>query len=1553
MSSYSREIDENLGLGDSILADALSLPGLGDEVVARLMEVDRANASELEQVNILLLQLRQILENSPDKLDEEGVLRVSADANDVEAAFLNPKQFLETEDVHLQIGVIKKAIKNFCGSKGATSDVSEEVKTIINDFRGNISNEGFIIGNSKNVIPDLIADLRNKNAVDEAMLIEQLMQLGHKVTTHSEENKMGDKGVGVIIGAQLNNLLDAMVPSPALSAGETRRMAGLYPQITEYSFKNNKVLYNKPSDETVVSNLLNKVEPAPSHPLVPLIELLNNVDTSDNESIIQFVKENKKFQLQMQDTLLKDHINRQRVEQGKQAKDMLEIGADDAVPFRIGLVLDYLSTLESSDAEQLCEKIITISEKTYEALLQRDVSRKVGVELWGEEHGFLTSLETAFEASKSFEFKFPEDDDNLLEVNKTICLLTGDNDKLLEVNESLHLLAESQKVLVEYNKVKDLVTDTLELQQKVLKAPGSETRQQMQFNLDEHLDNIYQLVEENPATLKIKGSDDHNLLYHAMMAKNNNLVNHLLRQGCLAQDMGITENDIESDYRLDRKGKPLKYQGLDGSERNLEWFERFLQLKSPETFAIYQIQQLMPIIDDLDADGLKTLLESRAGSGLNPNLKINAKGDTFAHVVCRTENVEMIKVLLDYQFPDNQDISFSVKNDAGEQLHDLLPEASEFKQKTKQEAAVIDLHTILLHQPDAFEAALVQAIDEGFKINGQYGTRGQTLLQKCVSSTHDIQDEKYHSILTVFKDNGADFNAPDKQGETPLMTAARVPNFPIDKFKILVDDFGANVNILSDKNRSILLLSLGTGNSNKGITEYMLDHIEKFGLKYETPDGDMVDFIALPDKHGMTPMHYIIDTGDKDLIERALNLGADLTLDLSDWVDYENKAKNDRVGYSLIHYAAEKFSPENFEIILQKYKGQLEVKFINENLHLDSDARNKAFEEYYNEALNELDNELGFTVMHAALHNGSHAKEIVDILKSNGAKINLENTATGQSYSARSMIPLGKALNAEAPFDMTRKLVSQEILAHRFSNNGRTPLLMTLDSMVGKSSVSVEKGQKKAKNTFSLDKAWGLDSKCQLLEHMIVLANNDNKMFEQFDSQGNSALHYAMRILANPLSESQSDILNQVIIKGMSVENALEAKNTDGKSPLDVLAESVTGHFSHDILPKSLHDDLKAKGALDEPIMEEYSLGSLTEPFVILSEGKETTLLQEILLKQEPGALIPTIELLLMNKPELQQDLADCLLNKREDGTTLLGDIIKSNNNASHAFAMSHVDPADPRLKDSMPSVQVAEKKPSLWARFRKAVSRFFSSNKQEVSEPDIIEPEVELVQPDPEKLEQISEIEIENSNKSSRRVRFGGIGDEDTEPDLEHALKDRPEVDSERKFKKGDESGLSVQKAKDNLQTSPKKSILKKPESAGLLPAKQQMTFMSDSAVGVKNKRPDPISSKDLLIQQCINDLQNALDWKISVGKLPNFCQPDVSVQAAKEAIESMQEKLIEMGDADGISGKDIKAAVFEVGAGTVFKAESPIKSLSDSMDALQSAKSKIKPGGGSAPAA
>lgn len=170
-----------------------------------------------------------------------------------------------------------------------------------------------------------------------------------------------------------------------------------------------------------------------SHPLEPLIELLNNVDTSNDESIIQFVKENKKFQLQMQDTLLKDHINRQRVEQGKQAKDMLEIGADDAIPFRIGLVLDYLETLEPSDAKQLCEKVATISEKTCTALEQREFSRKVGVELWGEEHGFLTSVETAFEASKIFEFKFPEDDENLHEVQKSLKAHQAHQDEIFRV----------------------------------------------------------------------------------------------------------------------------------------------------------------------------------------------------------------------------------------------------------------------------------------------------------------------------------------------------------------------------------------------------------------------------------------------------------------------------------------------------------------------------------------------------------------------------------------------------------------------------------------------------------------------------------------------------------------------------------------------------------------------------------------------------------------------------------------------------------------------------------------------------------------------------------------------------------------------------------------------------------------------------------------------------------------------------------------------------------------------------------------------------------------
>lgn len=1153
------------------------------------------------------------------------------------------------------------------------------------------------------------------------------------------------------------------------------------------------------------------------HPAHPLFVLLESVDLDNEEQILNFAKENQKFQKYIQNDLLRNHINRVRVKQGKEEKEILEIGADDAVPFRISLVVDYLSKIPPEQAEGYYQKILEISEKMQNILSKAPEGIRNGVTIYGEEHIFMTSIESAFEAAKTYDFKVPTlkeleepiatindpeisvfkqsafqeiaslDPENKIAVldffqkleaelfaAKQLALgsaMTGldeqiplliafsmdiavreniSQEKMQAILDKLMVLSDAlletvrtlpdgklqDELNVQYawcfnltaaltHCIQNNVAETLcdpqsleyfsklhedkfkvllqvntsiwETQRKLDKEKDPEKRQSYKNEIDSNISLFKALIKENPELLQKQDAADHNILYYvAKESPNPIIVEFLINNGCDIAKMGVTKNDIEADYLVDRKGNPVQFIGYDGEERDMTLNERLLQLKNSPAFDGYRIQRVLPkiqaFIDSNDVDGLRALFSTRECSGINPNHAVNAKGDTLMHLVCRANNPEMIHFFLTHEFDNGREVKFNIKNEDGNYSFELMADTAS-TQSLKQGMKHIYEQEFLVKcikekSLDEFAVELQRAMDNGFELNGKYSAKGENLLHLCVQASNTIGEEKFKALLEHLHAKGADFNAKDKAGETPLFKAAQTPSFSFEAFKLMIDQYQADPDVLSLKNRSILISALITGRSNSAISDYMLNRFEQTGKLYTTESGEKIRYLSLPDQDGLTAMHYALDQNNTQLIDKLLEQDFDLTLDLEDWINYEGRKKSDRIGYSVLHLAAEKCSPEFFEKILNKYKEQLQVQFIRENLHLSVDARDQQFEELFKERINELDGQIGFTLLHAALNNHNN-KDIIEILKKNGASLTEENTATGQSYSARAMIPFGKAIVSDQPFDVSSKLISPEMLSMHFSNNGRTPLMMVLDSLIGKTNVQVKDTGKKSdgqekqtKNNFVLGKASNIEVNSQLLAHIMQMSE-DSAVYKQVDATGNTPLHYAMRILATTLTDKQRKPVLEMISKCLNAGVGLDNQNVDGKSPLDLLAEAATGHFKHDMLPKKLYDELQSKGADPHgPLFEEYSISSFTEPFVILSEKRETTLLAEMLKAQNIDNYLAFIQSEIERDPSLNAKIADALLTPNASGSTVLGDLFQKSesNQAAINFALQCVDKKDKRF---------------------------------------------------------------------------------------------------------------------------------------------------------------------------------------------------------------------------------------------------------------------------------
>jgi ankyrin repeat protein len=184
-------------------------------------------------------------------------------------------------------------------------------------------------------------------------------------------------------------------------------------------------------------------------------------------------------------------------------------------------------------------------------------------------------------------------------------------------------------------------------------------------------------------------------------------------------------------------------------------------------------------------------------------------------------------------------------------------------------------------------------VDNGLPVTGHLDaqTRAKLIFKKPPSQVSFIEAIKKDDLITVkaLIAAGADVNAKDKLGETPLHIAA-VRGY--NEITSLLIDEGANVNIRnqhgltplhaaawSDHKETVGLLIAKGANINAkdedGVTPLHVSALSG-AKKTMTLLIDKGADINARNKDGMTPLHAAALTGQKEAVELLINKGADI-----------------------------------------------------------------------------------------------------------------------------------------------------------------------------------------------------------------------------------------------------------------------------------------------------------------------------------------------------------------------------------------------------------------------------------------------------------------------------------------------------------------------------------------------------------------------------------------------------------------------------------------------------------------------------------------------------
>lgn len=214
-------------------------------------------------------------------------------------------------------------------------------------------------------------------------------------------------------------------------------------------------------------------------------------------------------------------------------------------------------------------------------------------------------------------------------------------------------------------------------------------------------------------------------------------------------------------------------------------------------------------------------------------------------------------------------------------------------------------------------------------------------------------------VITYLLDRGADVNAKDSEGRTPLFFAAVVTG-KVDISKLLIDK-GADINAKDNSQRSILVWTVIRG--FRELSEYLLD------LGAQMPSAN--------DKSSTDMLNSAVENGMTTIVDRLIAAGADVFV-------------KDNAGNNLLHQAA---SGGSTMIIDKLIKAGIKINDTNNYgwtpLHYAAEG---GFKETAAKLIeNGVDintrNISGFTAYNLATEIDS--KDVIDLLTSKGADLSL------------------------------------------------------------------------------------------------------------------------------------------------------------------------------------------------------------------------------------------------------------------------------------------------------------------------------------------------------------------------------------------------------------------------------------------------------------------------------------------------------------------------------------------------------------------------------------
>ncbi|EAX88437.1 ankyrin repeat protein, putative [Trichomonas vaginalis G3] len=221
-----------------------------------------------------------------------------------------------------------------------------------------------------------------------------------------------------------------------------------------------------------------------------------------------------------------------------------------------------------------------------------------------------------------------------------------------------------------------------------------------------------------------------------------------------------------------------------------------------------------------------------------------------------------------------------------------------------------------------------------------------------------VHSPNFHlsSLLEYFISNGADINAKDKYGCTPLHYTAS--NNWKETAEILISN-GADIN--AEGKYGCTPLHYTASNNSKETAEILISNGADINAKTEI---------------GFTPLHLAARENSKETAEILISNGADINA-------------KDKDGFTPLHYAAKENSKETAEILISNGADiNAGGKYGFTPLHYAADYNKKEIAEILisNGADINAKNKTGFTPLHLAARENS--KETAEILISNGADIN-------------------------------------------------------------------------------------------------------------------------------------------------------------------------------------------------------------------------------------------------------------------------------------------------------------------------------------------------------------------------------------------------------------------------------------------------------------------------------------------------------------------------------------------------------------------------------------